>query len=299
MLDMIKRALKSGNFLTKAIVFLCMKIGISNKEISVLQVRNKTYHKMRRKYLSKKTENTEQFNISKLNQKIIWICWFQGISNAPDIVKACYKSILANRNGYEVILITKDNLSDYVSIPQYILDKWISGTIPHAHFSDILRLELLVSHGGIWIDLTTYVTAPIPNYMDKHELFCFSNEYRNDKTVVFGSWFISARKDNLLLKETLALLRKYWQKEKKLKDYFLLHMFFTMISVEFSEEWKKVPFYSVINAHVLQHELLNEFDLERFDQIIQMSGIHKLTYKVQTNQTADTFYSRIINEVDI
>lgn len=37
----------------------------------------------------------------------IWICWWQGLENAPEIVKACVESIRRNAGGYDVVCITE------------------------------------------------------------------------------------------------------------------------------------------------------------------------------------------------
>ena len=42
-----------------------------------------------------------------LLQKNIWICWFQGIENAPDIVKKCYDSVKRNMPDSNITVITK------------------------------------------------------------------------------------------------------------------------------------------------------------------------------------------------
>ena len=36
----------------------------------------------------------------------IWICWWQGLDNAPEIVKACVASIERNAGDNEIIIIT-------------------------------------------------------------------------------------------------------------------------------------------------------------------------------------------------
>ena len=54
----------------------------------------------------------------------------------------------------EIVLITQDNLFNYVQFPDYILKKWEAGVITNTHFSDLLRLELLIKYGGTWSDET-------------------------------------------------------------------------------------------------------------------------------------------------
>ena len=46
----INRAIKQKNLFTKAFILCLMKMGFSNEEIRVLQVRNRYYHKLKRKY---------------------------------------------------------------------------------------------------------------------------------------------------------------------------------------------------------------------------------------------------------
>ena len=43
----------------------------------------------------------------------IWIMWYQGIENAPDIVKCCIESVKENCSGHEVIVLSEQNLSEF------------------------------------------------------------------------------------------------------------------------------------------------------------------------------------------
>ena len=64
----------------------------------------------------------------KLRNKI-WICWWQGIDNAPEIVKACVNTIKRNAGEYEVIVITDDNYKNYVQFPDWLEEKRKKGII--------------------------------------------------------------------------------------------------------------------------------------------------------------------------
>lgn len=80
--------------------------------------------------------------------KTIWISWLQGLDHAPELVKACYKSVCENMVGYQINFISEKNMSEFVDIPDFILNKWKSGIISHPHFSDYLRTALLTQRGG-------------------------------------------------------------------------------------------------------------------------------------------------------
>lgn len=93
----------------------------------------------------------------KLRNKI-WICWWQGLDNAPEIVKACVKSIKRNAGEHEVICVTEDNYKDYISFPLWVEEKRRRNIISRTIYSDLLRMAILSKYGGIWIDSTFFCT---------------------------------------------------------------------------------------------------------------------------------------------
>ncbi len=50
----------------------------------------------------------------------IWICWWQGLDQAPELVKICVNSIRKNAGGHKVIILTEDNYKDYVDMPSWV-----------------------------------------------------------------------------------------------------------------------------------------------------------------------------------
>lgn len=68
----------------------------------------------------------------------------------PEIVKMCYRTQVkyAESNNTKIILLSKDNICDYINIPQVILDKVERKIITLTHFSDIIRIYLLEQYGG-------------------------------------------------------------------------------------------------------------------------------------------------------
>ena len=94
----------------------------------------------------------------KVNSKNIWVFWWQGKDRMPSLVEKCYQSVIRNKGRRHVILITKDNIKQYATIPDYIYEKVNNGEITLTHLSDILRFNLLNEYGGLWIDSTIYLT---------------------------------------------------------------------------------------------------------------------------------------------
>lgn len=108
-------------------------------------------------------------NVTGLNKpvydgkKYAWSCWWQGMDNAPDLIRACINSLKRYLpNQVEFIIITKDNYHDYVDFPQWLIEKVESDEITLTTFSDVIRASLLYKYGGIWLDTTILLTEPVP-----------------------------------------------------------------------------------------------------------------------------------------
>ena len=105
----------------------------------------------------------------QFNDYPVWVFWYQGVEEMPELVKGCYQHLV--RNNRNVILITKLNFREYCSIPDYILGRVERGEISFTHFSDILRVSLLAEHGGLWLDSTCWVANTISDEVYAMELF--------------------------------------------------------------------------------------------------------------------------------
>ena len=219
----------------------------------------------------------------------IWTMWLQGYNSAPEIVKACIDSIKKYSNGREVIVLDENNVFDYAKMPQHIVEKYNKGLITKTHFSDLVRLELLDSYGGTWIDSTMYCTDNFEVFL-KPDLMFFQ-KLRTDNVYIMSSFFMhSTNQHNYIIYRLKECLYDYWQKNNKLLEYFLLHFFFVVL-VENDErgykEWKEMPMFMSWLPQILVQEYTKEFNQERFDYIKQLCPVHKFSYK------KDGFYSGI------
>lgn len=259
------------------------------------------YRKLRRKY--KKSIAVFKSNYSSLStkkiseNKTIWICWLQGEQQAPEIVKACIQSIRDCFVGYSIVIITEDNFQKYVQFPSFILEKWRAKKILPAHFSDLLRLELLTQFGGIWIDATVFCSvSKQPFYLSQYDFFVFNNLMRGDNTMLAENWFIKAPPHYCLLELTKSLLYEYWKKNDSINHYFLFHLFFTMAIEEYPEEWRKMPKVSSVDPHMMVHYLLLDFNQKDWTYLQETASFHKLTYKIDFQKSRpNDFYHHIIN----
>ncbi len=291
----IINSLKSRTFIRNTILYIFMKMKFCTNYTRGLITMDRTFYKLQKKY-KKKLDNMEIEKKETQKSNYIWICWLQGIEQAPLIVKRCFQSVQNWYPDKEIIVITEKNFSNYVDIPEYIIKKWKKNIINNAHFSDILRLALLVKNGGLWLDATVLCTGNSWEKFENEDLFVFQTGWRNKETINMGNWLIYAKTNNVILETTLNLLYDYWKKFNYACDYFIFHMFFKMVTDNLIDEWRKVPYLPHVNNHLLEMELLNKFDEKRYNMITNLTNFHKLTYKLnfEENNIKDTFYEKII-----
>lgn len=233
--------------------------------------------------------------------KIIWWCWFQGFDQAPPLVKACFNSLKRHFPEYEINIITLKNIRKYIDIPNYILKKFEYKTISYAHFSDIVRIFLLAEYGGVWIDSTVYCSnSSIIPVIENTDFFVYQNGLLgNDKDIKISSWFMSAKKNNMFVIEVKKLLEEYWKKHSYLESYFLVHLFFTLVSEKYPEEWKKIPAFNNVSPHMMARELNDKFSQKRYEQLNSFSSMHKLNHHIEFNAQGDTLYRHLLDENNI
>lgn len=270
---------------------------IKNNIIKNKQDEFEEYRRLKRKYsyvLENKIENPKSVQSNK-----VWIFWGQGIDMAPLIVQACVRSIRNNLSNKEIILLNLDNYREYIKFPEYIEEKFKKGKISYAHFADLIRIELLTQYGGIWLDATVLCTGAIPEYILNSKLFVYKNiglDKSDEETIAASNWLIASCSHNNIIESTRNLLFEYWKKEECVSNYFFFHLFFKMATEKYTEEWRNIPTFNNVTPHILQYELLEEYNEERFEQIKNMSTIHKLNRRFENkNKNKITYLDYIIN----
>ena len=276
----------------------------------------KRYVDMIRTYLSEefkdiidKYKNLEHpIQTSNLKSNIkepIWICWWQGEENCPEIIQCCINSIRKNSNGHEVILINKDNYNKYIKMPDYILDKLNRNMITITHFSDLLRVSLLDEYGGLWVDASLYLSGEISDDIFKKEFFTRKITNYVGENVAQGRWsaYLLGGAPNCILFSFLReAFLKYWENNNILISYFLID-FTIEIAYKNILEIKKLIDNNAPNntkIHELALKLNDAYNEETLKEITKDTIFHKLTYKEKfnlfTKDNKKTFYNIILNK---
>lgn len=240
------------------------------------------------KYLKINTLLNKNVILKKHNEKnnykdVIWFCWFQGIENSPDIVKSCYEQLKKLSNGHKICIITRENINNYISLPDYILDKHKSGIISNTHLSDIIRIMLLAKYGGLWVDATCYFTEPIPKYYFKYPFFCYQSDiffYKGFR--IASSWLLACEADNVLILTLEQYILNWWKVNSEIVDYYLIQYLLEIAiysNMECFKIWNQLPYFNNVCALMLQYDMHKKFDYERYKYICSLSPVHKMTYK--------------------
>ena len=293
----VKNAIISGTF-KYDIIRRIITIGVKDKYLKNDQWDLFVYNYIKRKYKDILIRSDSQAISSK--GSYVWVLWFQGEKEMPPIVKACINSIKNNIHGMEIRILTQSTVYDYVRLPKYIEEKREKGKISMAHYSDIIRTELLCKYGGLWLDATVLCTSNVPSYILDEPLFVYKIVDMSRREVLpikNSSWLIYAEKNNPILLLTRKLLHSYWEEHNGLMDYFLWHILFSLASDVYKEEFDSIPTYSNQCPHVLQFEMEKEFCVRRWDEIIRGASFHKLNHHINYNATKNNFYSYIIKNM--
>ncbi len=281
-------------------------LGTSRKglEIVRLAVNNKIYAKLKKQNTQFIDAYKKQHTDDKIERKknlVIWTIWLQGMDKAPEIVQKCYVSMKENISDREIIVITEDNYSDYVTFPDFIMEKYEKGIISKVHFADLLRIELLATRGGTWFDGTIYCSGePKQRYVLDSELFLFQTlkPGLDGHCSTISSWLMTAYSGSDIILLTRALLHNYWKTHNFAVDYFILHNFFQMAIEAYPQEWNRVVPFSNSVPHILLLRLFDKYDENIWSALKEQSSFHKLSYKFDNDKfkLKGTYYDVILNQ---
>ena len=227
----------------------------------------------------------------------------------PPIVKASYASIKKHAGEHPVILITKDNIKQLLSdctlwddeIYKYVQTKKISFT----HLSDLFRLCILYSKGGIWIDATIIMNWDIDKIV---EGLAFVSGRRvgvkNKYSVPQGKWttyFMGSAKGNLLLKFIYEVLTEHLRNEGRFVDYFMQDYTFVVAYNHLPYVREMVDAIPPMPARFNDlHKIRNkEYSPSYYEKMCREVPFFKMTYKKKliavTASGQPTFYGHILS----
>ena len=245
-------------------------------------------------------ENFSQKEISAETPETIWQFWDNPAGKAtPQIVKSCLESVEKYKGNFEHKILNNSTIENYSDLPNFIFDRLKNKQISFAHFSDLLRLNLLKNHGGIWLDATGYMTDFVPKYIIDEDFFVFLTRNLTHFPYAFmQNCFIRAKKGSFLCEAWYEICLEYWKNEQKNIDYFQHQLMFKALvenNLIAKELFSKMPQKSEDETHQLVGDnLLKKFDAIEWERIKKMSFFQKTTYKVVDGvDYSGTYFSKL------
>lgn len=232
----------------------------------------------------------------------IWVFWWQGEQDAPKVIHYCINSIRKHALGWNVVVISKDNIKEYLTLPDYIYQKLGRG-ISFVQLSDIVRVSLISTYGGGWIDAGMLITSDIPIQISNYTYFTIKNSYRKTSLVSQFRWtgsFMFGKPQNPLISQMYKLFLIYWKENDYLTEYFLID-YFEAFLYDKDIVCKKLIDAVPISNDRLYHDGLSkywnkEYDNHIYNEITESTWVHRLTYKADYSKNDNTFFNRIVKD---
>ena len=247
--------------------------------------RQKVYFKLIEDYVADIPVSEQQESMQSNPQTMrIFSIWLQGESNAPQLVKSCWNS-MRHYAGLELVLLDQESLKEWITLPDYIMDRWNSGKMRPAHFADICRVELLWNYGGIWMDATDYMTHPLPDFIIKQPFFMYiSGDDENGSYPYVQNCFIRSEAHNLLLGAWRNCIFEYWRRETTALDYFIhQQLFYHVIKNNrlAKEMFDRMPHIHHGCTHTIWYGgyIEEKYDPLLFRKLTQEGAFQKTTYR--------------------
>lgn len=238
------------------------------------------------------------------NRNHIWVCWWQGLEQAPEIVKICIESIRRNVKNHEVTLITDENYSEYVHIPSWVEQKRDKGIISKTHFADLLRLSLLAEHGGMWLDATFFCTSPeIEEYFTYPVWSVKRPDYLHLSVASgnFANFSLACDYDHRWVFATFRdFFLHYWKTNNSLIDYLTLD--YLIVLAQRKDERIKELFDAIVpnnrKCDNLYIALPQIYDERYWNSLKEDTALFKLSWKIDYPKLIhgnETFYGKLLN----
>ncbi|MCV3327716.1 capsular polysaccharide synthesis protein [Pediococcus ethanolidurans] len=271
-------------------------IGGNKKKLEIFRERiNQSIHDtlLHEYYKKRITANYSSHRKVKIESDPIWFMWLQGIDAAPALSQANY-NYLVGLFGCHVHLITVKNVLKYVEIPQFIVRKWKKGKISNTHFSDIIRIQLLCTYGGTWIDSTVIVKKNIFQTLPDFEIPQTFKPGSDGNVIPVSNWFMHAKRDNIFNIRVRDLLFEYWKNNDFAIDYFIFHHFLIIASKEMNNYLDDIlPMDNTIPHYLMLRMRRERLSVSMMEKLFDEFSVMKFTNKYE-NKTEIDNYLRLI-----
>ena len=212
--------------------------------------------------------------------KRVWIYWEQGWDQAPPLVAACHRSWVERNPDVEIIALNAQSVYDWIEPDSLLPHRSMSLN----HKSNLIRLNLLAHHGGIWADATTFCSTPLSEWLPPLTQTGFFAFTRPARDRLLASWFLASEPGHPLVLGWRARAERYWRLVEKADFYFWFHYTFANMcrsEPELRRLWRAVPRVSADGPHEVQFFALGHGNGSHVMETVRSHRvpIHKLNWR--------------------
>lgn len=212
--------------------------------------------------------------------RIIWMLWQQGWDDAPEVVRRCSQSWRDMNPGWDLRLIGEADLAklapDYASVT--VPEKIRTAT------SNIARLSLLKTHGGVWADATLFCQQPLDDWLP-HVMGSGVFMFHEPRPYRYSDiWFMASEPNSILMAKWLDIARQYWVHTKIPHHYYWLEYLFEYLCArddEVAQIWSKTDKLTALPALMAGRDPFNPDVCSQILRTIddRVFPVHKLSHK--------------------
>ena len=151
------------------------------------------------------------FGRSRLPRRI-YSLWLQGAARAPAIVRLCFDRWERLNPDWVLTVLDANDVNRLLDGLALCLDQRSAQVL-----SDVTRIHLLRTHGGLWTDATVLPLKPLQEWIDEgraaRALAAFEAPARDR---ALSSWLLAAPRGSYVMRRWHAEVARYWAKPRTL-----------------------------------------------------------------------------------
>ena len=276
---------------------------LQTRDRELRKLANTYAHRLTNELLSKIDDGNYTFEKTRnlSNKQTIFVFWYQ--NEMPEIVKTCYASLQRHCKDCDIILITKDNLSNFIDVEDCIQQALNEQRLSLITFSDYVRLALLSKYNGLWLDATIYAEKDIDMSFFNNTLLLpkvdentniYSNSWQCSRQFLASykyiqSVYILESKNSKTIQYSKQLFVKYFNNFKYPVNYFLINDIVEYIVNHFDDckqEWLDCPTNNV-DAEQMMISCQNPITAAKYIKKSSCS-LFKTSYKLNVSRLLET-----------
>lgn len=248
-------------------------------------------------------ENHDEITDSVITENLpVWVFWWQGDKALPYPLDICINSIKEQINNREVYVVTSDNITEFIEVPNFMMRKVEKGDMSYAHFADYIRICLLEKYGGLWIDSAFFLVDNIGDKINGYRFYSIKHGGLRPWVASYDLWSIgllACAPHYRLMRIMKGLFEAYWSREKVEIAYLFSDYMISLVydlDAEFRRDIEAIPDNN--KDCFVMHEIGDEIvNVDKLNKLTSDNDLFQLTYKKvwkMKKNGEDTFFSALI-----